>query len=287
MSSLIYIRIGEELSDSELRVLGGKAYQQALAAADGLPVLEGLVLTTEAFPGLAWLEGQAQKPSDLQSLAVRDYLKNLGVDLEQAINELPGRSFAFRSSATSEDLESASFAGSFTTKLNVKADEIFLAVYQVWASTFSERVRRYLIDRGLKESWEKLKMAVLIQPIVPALLSGVGLSHALGKPQDPYVTLGIVRGLGEKLVGGEVTPQSFVLERGTWHIVEQDALDTQIVYECAAEIGRVIEFLELMRGTSQDIEFAIDSDYKFTLLQNRPIVSGTRSLNLKNGEKQL
>ena len=273
MPKLIKFGLDERSTFSDHSLLGGKAAQQVAAAADGLPVNGGLVITTEVFPGSDWLEKQRHNPAALQSEAVRSYLISQGIDLVEALRSLSSKRFAVRSSATSEDLESASFAGSFVTKLNVTTDDVFTAVYQVWSSTFTERVKQYLSDRGLADQWSTLKMAVLIQPMVSPVLSGVALSHPLGRPDSPYISVGVVRGLGEQLVSGEVTPQSFLLERGTYAIVEQqDALDTGVIYEVAGELGRTIEFLEIQRGGAQDIEFAIDTNYNFTLLQNRPIV---------------
>jgi phosphoenolpyruvate synthase/pyruvate phosphate dikinase len=275
MPDLIDIEKGAVCSTTDVELLGGKAYQQALAAADNLPVLRGLTLTTDVFPGRLWLQEQAGKSSAQQAEAVREHLKHRGVDLVAALRRVTGSRFAFRSSGNAEDSEPASFAGSFVSKLNVRPEGCFSAIYEVWASTFTERVRQYMSNRGLAGQWETLKMAVLIQPMVSPLLSGVALSHPPGKPDDPNILLTMVRGLGERLVGG-AEPQSYSLERGTWAIVEQrDAIDTEIVYEAAAEIGRIIEFLELRRGAGQDIELAIDWKYELTLLQNRSISKGS------------
>jgi rifampicin phosphotransferase len=272
MSNLFTIEKGIHISSQQIELLGGKAHQQAVAAADGLPILNGVVLTTEIFPGQPWLEGQANKSIKEQAESTKHLLNNLGIDLTAALKNLPSQSFAVRSSANAEDLETASFAGSFTTKLNIPPDDIYSAIYEVWASTFSPRLRQYLIDRKLDDYWHKLRMAILIQPMVNPLLSGVALSHPLGKINDPLILVTAIRGLGERLVSGEAEPQTFFLERGTWAIVkQQDALDAEVIYEVSAEIGRTIEFLELQRGLAQDIEFAIDSTYTFILLQNRPI----------------
>jgi phosphoenolpyruvate synthase/pyruvate phosphate dikinase len=276
---LIDIERGKTGNTMDVEALGGKAYQQALAAADGLPVPVGSVLTTDAFPGKAWLDQQSSRSPAQQAQAVREYLKGLGIDLIAALRRLPSNRLAFRSSANVEDMTSASFAGSFTTKLNVRPETCFSAIYEVWASAFTERVRQYVSDRGLVNDWEAIKMAVLIQPMVSPLVSGVALSHPAGRPEEPNILVSVVRGLGEPLVGGEVDPQTYTLERGTWAIVkQQDAIDVEILYEAAAEIGRVVEFLELRRGHAQDIEFAIQPRCEFILLQNRAIALGRRDL---------
>ena len=271
---LIRIENGTSQTDFDPQSLGGKAYQQALGAVDGLPVVDSLVLATSAFPGRSWVDQRIGNLSQEKAKDVKLLLDDLGIDLQSAVSPMcPGGLFAVRSSATFEDQEVASFAGSFETRLNTAPENIYSAVFDVWASTFTDRVEGYLRDRGLADQTQNLKMAVLIQPMIDPLVAGVALSHPLGRPSDPLIPVDIVRGLGEALVSGRATPQSFLVERGTWAIVElQNALDVPLIYEFASQIGRVVEFLEIARGTPQDIEFAIDSNHRFVLLQNRPIV---------------
>lgn len=264
---------GADRFDSAL--VGGKACQLSLAGGEGFPIPKSLVLTTEVFPGKAWLQQLADKAPTEQGTETRSYLQGLDVHLTSALSSLGQGRFAVRSSATSEDMETASFAGSFRTKLNVPEDDVFRAVYDVWASTFSKRVKQYMDDRGLSDDFAGLKMAVMIQSMIAPRLSGVALSHPLGKPDTPYISVGVVEGLGEPLVSGVVDPQTFLLERGTWTVVEyQDASAVDVIYEMAGQIGRTVMSLELSRGVPQDVEFAIDRDMRFVLLQNRPIVSG-------------
>jgi pyruvate,water dikinase len=273
MHSIVILERGRNVANISPRLLGGKAYQLALAAADALPVPKSLVLTTELFPSRALLEALSTKPPSHQTEFVRRFLLERGIDLSSAIRTLQTPTFACRSSATAEDLAVASFAGSFTTRLQVPEERIHAAIFDVWASTFSNRVHDYMRNRSLEHLWDQLKMAVLIQPMVSPLLSGVGLSHPLGRPTHPYLLITAVRGLGEPLVRGDVEPQTCSIERGSWAIVEQqNVLDSDVVYEMAGEIGRTIEFLEIKRNAPQDIEFVIDHHLSFILLQNRPIV---------------
>jgi phosphoenolpyruvate synthase/pyruvate phosphate dikinase len=258
-------------------LLGGKAYQQLAAALEDLPVLPGTVLTTEAFPGRDWLLAQLHRPPSEQARAVERHLLSLRVDLPELLRSLPGRQFAFRSSANLEDSGAASFAGSFRTCLGIAPSDAYAAVYKVWASTFTPRVAQYVSDRDLSDGLAALRMAVLIQPMLDPLLSGVAFSHRLGQPDDPYVFVGIVRGLGEPLVEGRVNAQVYYIERGTWAIAaHDDAYDLPTVYECAGPLGRIVDHLEVARGAPQDVEFAIMHDLRLILLQNRPLAAAAR-----------
>jgi pyruvate,water dikinase len=280
MRDIIYIEKGKKIEKAFYEIIGGKAIQQALAAEENLPVLNGLVLTTEVFPGKSWLDIHEKDSYKDISKAVDDLLKKRNIDLYNALIPLKGKKYAVRSSATAEDLEIASFAGSFSTILNVKTINIFDAIYFVWQSAFSERVKKYFAFKKLN-NYENIKMAVLIQPMLKPIISGVAFSHPLGKPEDPHIYVGIIRGLGERLVQGEVFPQVFSIERNTWRIIEQnDMRDSEIIYELASDIGRIIDYLEIKRGIPQDIEFAVEKNMEFILLQNRPIakrISGMTS----------
>jgi phosphoenolpyruvate synthase/pyruvate phosphate dikinase len=255
--------------------LGGKAYQQLLARADGMPVLDAIVLTTEAYPGHG-----AVPPigSNAPGAAVQRILRGHGIDLSDAIKQRGWRRVAVRSSATVEDQAGASFAGSFATRLGADAQSVYDAVHEVWASANTPRVQHYMVDRGLSTEFQNMRMAVLIQPLIERpLLAGVGASYPLGRAHEPWVQVSVVKGLGSAVVEGRGATETFLIERGTWSIVEErSAIHSAHMYEFAGEIGRCIEQLEIQRGTPQDIEFAIDSHRGFILLQNRPIAPARR-----------
>src|SRR5882724_8504395 len=100
MSYVLQIKGGTEIPEASVELLGGKAFQHALAAADGLSVLDAVVLTTAAFPGQAWLSELASARPERKSEAVERYLQDLGVNLHSALSPL-SYPLAVRSSATS------------------------------------------------------------------------------------------------------------------------------------------------------------------------------------------
>lgn len=273
MHDVVHIVPGQSCADCSAQVLGGKAFQLALAAADNLAVLRSVVLTANVSPDRSWLDRFASLSPEKCGAAAQDYLQNRGIQIESALDALDCDRFAVRSSATVEDLAIASFAGSFESQINVPRRRVSGAIFAVWKSMNSERVVQYSRHHNLEHLMPSLRMAVLIQPAVKALLSGVALSHQLGNPQSPYLSVDVVRGLGEKLVSGEVEPQHYLMERLSWTVVEaRDALDAPLLYEFSSDLGRVMSFLEIKRRCPQDIEFSIDTKYRFWLLQNRPIV---------------
>ena len=127
---------------------------------------------------------------------------------ELARSIVPGKRYAVRSSANLEDSEHHSYAGRFRSVLNVEGvDGICAAILDVWGSTRDPSVLTYLRKTGAFEG--SLKMAVLIQEMVPTVISGVSFSRnpVTGAAE---VILEVVEGSGERLVQEGVTPDRWV-----------------------------------------------------------------------------
>jgi phosphoenolpyruvate synthase/pyruvate phosphate dikinase len=200
---------------------------------------------------------------------------------------------AVRSSATAEDLPEASFAGQQATFLNVKGDEqILKAVKECWASLFTERAIYYREINNFKH--EEVLISVVVQAMVDSEKAGVMFTvNPVTKNYDEILIEGNY-GLGETVVSGEVTPDSyFISKKGeigqkhisdkTWGLfrdenggnVKKDIengnvqllSDEQIIE--LAEIGKKIEE---HYDKPMDIEWAIFGG-KFYILQARPITT--------------
>ena len=204
---------------------------------------------------------------------------------------------AVRSSATAEDLPGMSFAGQQDTYLNVRGEEALLdAVRRCWASLWTPRAISYRHQMGVPH--DEVAMAVVVQIMVASDVSGIlfTANPATGERTEMIVNSSF--GLGEAVVGGEVTPDSYVVDRDTLTAKETTigAKEQKIIY--AGEQGtRLEEIAESDRGRSslsdellkelgslalkvekhfdgvpQDIEWAI-ADGQLRLLQSRPITN--------------
>ena len=123
----------------------------------------------------------------------------------------PDISFAVRSSALSEDSTNASFAGEFETVLNVQSDtDIHKAVLTVYHSRMSERVQAYSLVKGIDTDHE---IAVVVQQLVKAESSGVLFTANPVTGQRDEAMLTAAWGLGEAIVGGMVTPDTFIVNK--------------------------------------------------------------------------
>lgn len=185
-----------EYSTEQQPLGGGKGGTLARLLQAGYPVPEGFIILPTAFVGdelttEAWAQVQAQL----------SLLRGIGKDA----------AFAVRSSALSEDSAQASFAGEFETVLDVETDErIHQAIHTVRRSRGSERVRAYSEAKGVDAVHD---MAVLVQRLVRADMSGVLFTADPLTGNRNEMKGNFVYGLGEGLVSGEAEPYTFTLQR--------------------------------------------------------------------------
>jgi pyruvate,water dikinase len=230
---------------------GGKGGTLARIYQAGFPVPDGFVVLPAAFDGdKLTVEGWRQ---------VQEQLTHLGKNRN-------GRfSLAVRSSALSEDSAQASFAGEFETVLDVHTREMILeAIHAVRRSRRSERVQAYSEAKGIQPEHE---LAVVIQRLVRAEISGVLFTADPVTGSHMQMTGNFVYGSGEKLVSGEAEPYAFTFERpkGRYDGPEDLKPHARKLYKLAAR-------LEKQLRCPQDIEWAV-AEGKTWILQSRPITT--------------
>lgn len=205
-------------------LLGGKASNLChLAAEHRVP--PGFCLTADAFDhalttGLVADEDSAPAslPSELLGELVRAY-QGLG---ERCGLDAP--SVAVRSSALDEDGAGASFAGQHETYLNVVgAAAVAEAVTRCWASVRSPRAFEYRRRQGLP--LDGVRIAVLVQQLIPADVSSVVFSANPVTGSRDEVMINASWGLGESIVGGTVTPDTYVVRKADMRIVSRQIAD--------------------------------------------------------------
>ena len=204
---------------------------------------------------------------------------------------------AVRSSATAEDSADASFAGQHETYLNVRgADAVAAAVRDCWVSLWTARAMRYRHERSMEH--DNAAMAVVVQIMVPSEVSGIifTANPASGERADMIVNCSL--GLGETVVGGQVTPDTYVVDRDSHTAREtvigskermivadgeqgtrtQDVSQEQRQGACLSNAALsdlaalAIAVEDAFDGEPQDIEWALRAG-KLWLLQSRPITN--------------
>lgn len=241
------------------RQAGAKAATLATLAAQGFPVPEGVVIPTAPF--LRAVRASAE-PSALAVPA--DVL----AALRAATRPWGDVALAVRSSAVDEDLAAASYAGLYTSVLQVRGEEALAdAVCRCWASAFTERVAAYAAAAGPARP----ELAVLVQPMVPAEVAGVAFTADPVTGERDVVVIDAVPGLADRLVEGAVTPERWTVRAG--RAVRETRADAEVLDDALAlAIADLARRVAHVRGTPQDIEWAaVGADV--VLLQARPITA--------------
>lgn len=239
-----------QLGSESQRSAGGKGGALAKLYQAGYPVPNGFVVMPSAFQG------------DELAPDAWDIIKANLLPLQ---NNGKTARFAVRSSALSEDSAQASFAGEFETILNVSTEkEIWGAIHQVRQSRHSRRVETYSLAQGMDARHE---IAVVVQRMIQPELSGILFTADPVTGSHLQMTGNFVHGLGEQLVSGEATGESFSLARPNGRYDGPPELKRY-----GRKLHKLGRRLEKELDGPQDIEWAI-ANGKLYLLQSRPITT--------------
>lgn len=184
---------------------------------------------------------------------------------------------AVRSSATAEDLPTASFAGQQDSYLSIVGDDAVCdAVRQCWASLFTERALTYRALQSIDE--RAVAIAVGVQLMVDVRSAGVAFTIEPTTGNPDFVAIESAHGVGENIVQGLVRPDTFLVHKKTLNAQSggvvccdrgSDSAPSLSAQE-AAEIARVGGTLERAYGYALDCEWAIDKKGSLFILQARP-----------------
>jgi pyruvate,water dikinase len=277
-----FIKHFSEIDETDLPRVGGKGLNLGKLARARFRVPQGFCVTTDAY------RFSVQGLLEQNAGCIKDLV--LSTELVTAVHtareQLKTDTVAVRSSATAEDLAEASFAGQQDTFLNVTSDELLDALKACWASLWSERAIAYRQTQGISD--EELAMAVVIQEMCEADVSGVLFTVSPFRADVSIVESNW--GLGESVVSGAITPDSFHVSRETGEVVERNiAVKREMVTatgvsEVASaqqdvssltdtqlkELTRLGMQVEAHYGQPMDIEWAL-ADGQFVLLQARHV----------------
>ncbi|WP_052868821.1 rifamycin-inactivating phosphotransferase [Streptomyces niger] len=297
-------------------VVGGKgAHLGALSRIDGVDVPAGFCVTTDAFrqtlaqePSIDVRLDQLSRldPDDREAIRtlsaeIRETIEGITIpgDIASAITSTLTRlgdqaAYAVRSSATAEDLPTASFAGQQDTYLNVVGRTAILRhVSRCWASLFTERAVIYRQQNGIDH--RSVHMAVVVQQMVFPYASGILFTADPVTGNRNVATVDAGFGLGEALVSGLVNPDVFTVRHGevvgktiaakqrAVHALpsggtQEVAVDSQRQKQPTLTDAQVVRLVQLGRriethfGRPQDIEWCLVDD-GFRIVQTRPITT--------------
>ena len=290
-----FIKHFSEIDDADLPCVGGKGLNLGKLTRVGFPVPNGFCVTTDAYR----LSVQRLSEQNAGSIKDIELSPKLIAEIHTALEKLQTPTFAVRSSATAEDLAEASFAGQQDTFLNVTPDELSDALKACWASLWSERAIAYRQTQKIAD--EGLAIAVVIQEMCEADVSGVLFTVAPFNENASIIESNW--GLGESVVSGAITPDSFQVSRETDEILERNvATKCEMVTVAGVsevpstqqdvpsltdaqlrELTRLGMQVETHYGQPMDIEWAL-TDGQFVLLQSRYITTPRKSITHREQE---
>ena len=143
--------------------------------------------------------------------------------IQKYFNELGTEYVAVRSSATAEDSASAAWAGQLDSFLNTTEIDLLEKVKRCWASLFTPRAIFYRFEQNLHT--QKVSVAVVIQKMVASEVSGIAFSvHPVTQDYNQLI-IEAGFGLGEAIVSGQITPDSYVVEKAPRRIIDKNIVE--------------------------------------------------------------
>lgn len=250
-----------DVREGDLSHVGRKALHLGLMMRAGFPVPRGFVIPTDLCEEAMRSSGDTIAPDERLRAAIIEAYQIRGL-----------QRVAVRSSAILEDLHHASFAGIYATRVNVASEtDLIHAVAECLRSMKAPRAALYKECVGLQPHGSEPGMAVVVQEMVDAEVSGVIYTlNPVTLSRDECV-VNSVFGLGEPLVSGRVSGDAFRVDR-KGEILEARTVEGRASLT-PAQLHELVEAgiaLEALFGHPQDIEFAI-AGRKLHILQTRPI----------------
>ncbi|HWD42507.1 MAG TPA: PEP/pyruvate-binding domain-containing protein, partial [Actinomycetota bacterium] len=319
-----YVRWLDGYDPAERARLGGKNASLGELLSAGLPVPPGFAVTVDAYHTVRGHADVRRAVTGLLGevdLGDAAALEELSAAIRRRIEEVPLHDgvagavrsayaelcercaadmvpVAVRSSATSEDLPDASFAGEHDTYLWIRgADDVLAHLTRCWSSLFTARAIAYRRERGYDH--DVVAMSVGVQKMVRPTASGVAFTLNPRDGDRSQVAIEAAWGFGEGIVSGEVTPDSFLVDKVLGEIVQRTISDKAVEYRLGAgdrvelapvegarrtapsltddqvkAVARLARRAERHYRCPQDVEWAVDADLPaeqaVTLLQARP-----------------
>jgi len=311
----------KQLTKKDVGIAGGKGASLGEMTNNKIPVPPGFVVSANAFDRFleetdlnVEIEAILKKvsPDNINSVEqaskkIRDLIadakfpEDIKKEILDSFKKLNAKLVAVRSSATAEDSSVASWAGELESYLNTDSKKLLDNVKKCWSSLFTPRAIFYRWEKNLQD--HKVSVAVVVQKMVQSEVSGIAFTvHPVTEDKNQMV-IEAGYGLGEAIVGGMITPDTYVLHkskvksskskevlvdknisrqemmivRSAKGIVEnkvpkakqelQKIEDKRII-----ELSKICLAIEKHYGFPCDIEWAFEEG-KFYIVQSRPITT--------------
>jgi len=309
-----FIRPFRLISKSDVAIAGGKGASLGEMTRVGFPVPAGFVVLSSAFDKFISETGRSleiagilrqvdENPESVEEASARIVAGIQGAkvpetierEVQEAFGKLGAKYVAVRSSATSEDSFKDAWAGQLDSYLNITANRLVKNLRSCWISLFTPRAIFYRRERGLGA--QKISVAVVIQNMVDAQAAGVAFSVHPVTQNPNHIIIEAGYGLCEAVVSGEITPDSYVVAKKPYRIVDTHVseqkrglyrgprggcrwkpippslADKQKLNNIQIQqLSGLVAQIEAHYGFACDIEWVFDGA-NFSIVQSRPITT--------------
>lgn len=308
----MFIKTFKQLNKNSVFEAGGKGASLGEMTNAGIPVPPGFVVLASAFD-------QFTKETDLDveidavlrkvnhkdinsveeaSEAIRGLIQkaqvpnDIAAEILKYHKQLKAKYVAVRSSATAEDSSTAAWAGQLETYLNTTEKNVLKNVQKCWSSLFTPRAIFYRFEKKMHK--DKVSVAVVVQEMVQSEISGICFTvHPVTKDRNQMV-IEAGFGLGEAVVSGSVTPDTYVVHKNDFSILDINVSEQtfylklnpkgglirankritkqKLTGKQIVELAKICKNIEKHYKVPEDVEWAFIKG-KFYITQSRPITT--------------
>lgn len=311
----------KKIAKEDAIIAGGKGASLGEMTQAGIPVPPGFVVLSTTFDQFLKDSDLAQEidaildkvdhkeihtvegaSENIQALIKNAKMpENIAKEIKEQFKKLDSKYVAVRSSATAEDGKDHAWAGQLDSFLNTTEKDLLEKVQRCWASLFTPRAIFYRFENGLHST--RISVAVVVQKMVGAEISGIAFSVHPVTEDENQIIIEAGFGLGEAIVSGQITPDSYVIEKEPRRIIDINvSTQTRGIYRAEGggnewiEISepkassqvlkekQILEFADLVMRIENHYGFPCDIEWsfekrKFYVVQSRPITTLKNKVN--------
>lgn len=298
-----------DIKESDFELVGGKGHNLSKMYNYGLKVPNGFVMTSKAYDNYVDSNNLRSKINEIltqniTSLEKSEAIKGLFIrsrmseglvsQLKEAFKRLSKSRVAVRSSSTVEDLPGMSFAGQYSSYLNVTGEDLIEKVIMCWQSLWNERAIDYRNKYDVKSEFSH---GVVVQEMIESKISGVIFTANPVSGIRSEILVNAAYGLGEAIVSGEVNPDQYTIDKEKRKVIKEEISKKERLCQYAKEgieyvavnkdlqgksslksnhieaIMKEAEKVQTYFGNPQDMEFAFDDKDELYIVQSRDITT--------------
>lgn len=299
----------KDITENDFNLIGGKGYNLGKMYNHGLKIPNGFVVTSLVYDDYvknnelqeeidSIMSSHSPSLEKSQEIKALFKIENFPDKLEQSILDemakLVSGQVAVRSSSTLEDLPGMSFAGQYSSYLNVKAQDLIEKVILCWQSLWNERAIEYRAKHNVNIAFSH---SVVVQEMINSKLSGVIFTANPINGRRDEIIINSSYGLGEAIVSGRVNPDQYTIDKKSGKTIKEEIALKEVLcqysadgieYVAVAEPNKSISSLkenhleaivaetariEKYYDRPQDIEFAFDENDELFIVQTRDITT--------------